>query len=146
MGHDLPLLKAHLKFTLNVTRHFTRVDLPGILMAMSMPKPNASSIAGQNPGSIEVRQTPNPNARKFILAGMRFAGSHNYSLGDAVDHPLAAQLLMLEGVYNVLLAQDFVTVNKVPHVEWSLLQAAVEQHLARYLSDLLSQDAPSNTA
>lgn len=90
-------------------------------------------------GSIEVRQTPNPNARKFVLAGVRFDGSHNYALGQTVDHPLAAQLLALEGVYNVLLAQDFVTVNKMPDVEWPPLQAAVE----RLLRDFLSQDLNS---
>ncbi len=97
---------------------------------MSLEKPQA--------GPIEVRPTPNPNARKFVLAGVRFAGSRNYSLGDmaadTVDDPLAARLLMLEGIYNVLLAQDFVTVNKVPDVEWPPLQAAVESLLADYLA------------
>jgi hypothetical protein len=93
---------------------------------MSLEKPQGRSI--------EVRQTPNPNARKFVLAGVRFAGSRNYSLGDVVDEPLAARLLTLEGVYNVLLAQDFVTVNKVPDVEWPVLQAAVESLLADYLA------------
>jgi hypothetical protein len=92
------------------------------------------SIEKAKVGAIEVRQTPNPNARKFVLAETRFAGSHNYALGDEVDHPLAARLLRLEGVYNVFLAQDFVTVNKVPQVEWSPLQAAVEHTLTDYLS------------
>jgi hypothetical protein len=104
---------------------------------MLMEKPQGGSIQG---AAIEVRQTPNPNARKFILAGMRFSGSHNYALGDEVDHPLAARLLALEGVYNVFMAQDFVTVNKVPHVEWPPLQAAVEA----FLSDYLSQNATNN--
>ena len=93
---------------------------------MSIQKPNA--------GAIEVRQTPNPNARKFVLANVRFVGSRNYALGDEVDHPLAARLLTLDGVYNVLLVQDFVTVNKAPHVEWPPLQAAVETLLAEYLT------------
>ena len=81
-----------------------------------------------------MRQTPNPNARKFVLAGTRFEGSQNYSLGEAVDNPLAARLLTLEGVYNVLLAQDFVTVNKLPDVAWPPLQTAVEHVLSDYLS------------
>lgn len=88
-----------------------------------------------------MRQTPNPNARKFILSGMRFEGSRNFSLGQEADHPLAAQLLSLDGVYNVLLAQDFVTVNKLPHVEWTPLQAAVEQLLVDYLSHNASSNA-----
>lgn len=93
---------------------------------MSVEKPKLARI--------EMRQTPNPNARKFILGGVRFEGSRNFSLGDEVDDALAARLLMLDGVYNVFMAQDFVTVNKVPHVEWPLLQAAVEQLLTDYLS------------
>jgi hypothetical protein len=95
---------------------------------MSAEKPQA--------GIIEARQTPNPNARKFVLSGIRFEASANYALGEAVDHPLAARLLTLAGVYNVLLAQDFVTVNKVAHVEWPPLQAAVEEILSDYLSQI----------
>ena len=91
-------------------------------------------IQESNAGSVQVHQTPNPNARKFVLPEKHFASSHNYSLGETVEHPLAAQLLTLEGVYNVFLAQDFVTVNKVPQVEWPPLQAAVESDLAEYLN------------
>lgn len=90
-------------------------------------------------GPIDVRQTPNPNARKFVLSGIQFGSSRNFSLGDDVDHPLAARLLNLEGVYNVLLAADFVTVNKIPHFEWPPVQRAVEE----IISDFLAQDASS---
>jgi hypothetical protein len=83
-------------------------------------------------GSIEVRQTPNPNARKFVLAGIHFGPSRNFALGSPVDDTLAAQLLGLVGVYNVLLAQDFVTVNKRPDVAWSPLQSEVESILMDY--------------
>lgn len=89
-------------------------------------------------GPIEVRQTPNPNARKFVLRGIRFGSSRNFSLGEEVDDALAARLLNLEGVYNVLLAADFVTVNKVPHFDWPPLENAVVE----ILSDFLTQ-APS---
>ena len=112
-------------------QHFTRAALPGILIAMSMEQPLHGISAD---GKIEVRQTPNPNARKFVLAGVRFDGSRNYALGSEVDDPLAARLLALAGVYNVLLAQDFVTVNKLPDVAWPPLQVEVEAILSDYLS------------
>jgi hypothetical protein len=106
--------------------------------AMSMEKSDADVSAGAfpaiNPAKIEVRPTPNPNARKFVLAGIHFGASRNYALGTAVDDPLGARLLLLDGVYNVLLAQDFVTVNKVPEVEWPPLEAAVIAILSDYLS------------
>ncbi|MCC6457569.1 MAG: NifU N-terminal domain-containing protein [Caldilineaceae bacterium] len=108
---------------------------------MSIEKPTTEPI--------QVRQTPNPNALKFVLPGIRFAASRNYSLGDSVsdsdgdtaDDALAARLLTLEGVYNVFLAQDFVTVNKVPHVDWPPLQAAVQSCLADYLIQSISNNA-----
>lgn len=86
------------------------------------------------PGVIAVQPTPNPNARKFVLSGKRFAASHNYSEGQAVDDPLAAALLALEGVYNVLMAQDFVTVNKTPQTEWPPLEQAVQAILSEHLA------------
>jgi hypothetical protein len=105
---------------------------------MSMEKSDDETSAGAfpdtNPAKIEVRSTPNPNARKFVLAGIRFGASRNYAIGTIVNDPLAARLLLLDGVYNVLLAQDFVTVNKVPEVAWSTLEAAVTAILSDYLS------------
>ena len=88
---------------------------------------------------IQVQPTPNPNARKFILPAVRFDRSQNYTIDDLtggrVDDPLAQRLLALAGVYNVLLARDFVTVNKVPQAEWPPLIAAVtailDEHLAQ---------------
>lgn len=87
-----------------------------------------------------MRQTPNPNARKFVLPNTRFAASRNYTLGDVVDNPLAAKLLTLDGVYNVFFAQDFVTVNKVPQVEWGPLQSAVETLLAEHLTQIAANN------
>jgi hypothetical protein len=92
--------------------------------------------------SIQIRPTPNPNARKFVLSRVRFATSRNFTGGNftegnftggsTVDELLAAQLLALPGVYNVLLAQDFVTVNKTPETAWPPLEAAVVELLTAY--------------
>jgi hypothetical protein len=112
---------------------------------MPIHGPTYGPIHGSSPqadsGPIQVQQTPNPNARKFVLAGVRFAGSRNYSLGAMADDALAARLLALEGVYNVFMAQDFVTVNKVPQVEWPPLQAAVEKALVEFLTQSASSNA-----
>ncbi len=81
--------------------------------------------------TIRVQPTPNPNAHKFILPGQRFAHSLNFpSAAAATTHPLAARLFALPGVYNVLLAQDFVTVNKLPAVEWSTLEGDIQRVIA----------------
>ena len=73
---------------------------------------------------MEVRRqaTPNPNAMKFVLPERRFAQPQNFASADAAsDHPLAAQLFRLEGVYNVFMVQDFVTVNKRADVPWEAI-------------------------
>ena len=85
-------------------------------------------------GVVTVHPTPNPNARKFVLPAVRFSASRNFSAGQPVDEPLAAALLALDGVYNVLLARDFVTVNKTPQTEWPPLERAVHEILVHYLA------------
>lgn len=81
---------------------------------------------------VEVHQTPNPNARKYVLPGMRFSPPRNYSSAEAAkEHPLAAELFALDGVYNVFLAQDFVTINKRPNVSWESLSVKIEAVFAK---------------
>ncbi|MEZ4831063.1 MAG: NifU N-terminal domain-containing protein [Caldilineaceae bacterium] len=69
---------------------------------------------------VHVQQTPNPNARKFVLPQKMFDRPLNISADNvssaeqATQHPLALQLLALESIYNVFMVQDFVTVNKYP--------------------------------
>ncbi len=84
--------------------------------------------------SISPHPTPNPNARKYVLHGVRFAQPANYaSAGAAAHYPLAARLMALPGVYNVFMAQDFVTVNKRPDAAWDEVEAQVLLELAEFL-------------
>jgi hypothetical protein len=74
----------------------------------------------------QVVETPNPNAHKYVLSGRRFEHSRNFANAEAAAGvPLAARLFALDGVYNVFLAQDFVTVNKRPEAQWELLDPQV---------------------
>lgn len=96
--------------------------------------------------SIQVQQTPNPNARKFVLPAHRFAQSCNFgSAESAAADPVAQRLFGLEGVYNVFMAQDFVTVNKRPDVAWEPLEAAVLAVLAVTLNRE-PEDSQSSTS
>jgi hypothetical protein len=91
------------------------------------------------PFAIAARPTPNPNARKYVLPSKRFSQPINCSSVDAASaHPLAARLFALEGIYNVLLAQDFVTINKRPDVGWEPL----EQQAAAVITDWLAEGDP----
>ena len=85
---------------------------------------------------VTVHQTPNPNARKFVVAEHRFAWPQNFPGVDAAaHHPLAAGLFALPGVYNVFFVADFVTVNKLPDVAWDLLEAAAASVIETYLAN-----------
>ncbi|CAM3828598.1 NifU N-terminal domain-containing protein [Alkalicoccus chagannorensis] len=81
--------------------------------------------------AVEVRAdaTPNPNAMKFTANQVLFEGSGSASFKSAeeTDHPLAKELLQLEGVDNIFGFQDFVTVNKLPDAEWDDLLPKVEE-------------------
>ena len=83
---------------------------------------------------IHIHPTPNPNAHKYTAVGLRFVGPLNASTADeAARHPLAARLFALENVYNVFLAQDFVTVNKVAEAQWGGVDGAVVAIIEEFL-------------
>lgn len=85
---------------------------------------------------IQIQPTPNPNALKFVLPHKCFAQAYNFASPQAaVEHVLAARLFGLDGVYNVLLAQDFVTVNKRPDISWEPLQSQAQRLIAEYYAN-----------
>ncbi len=85
--------------------------------------------------SIAPHPTPNPNARKYVLPALLFAQPRNFSsAAQASADPLAARLFALDGVYNVFFAQDFVTINKLPHIPWEPLETSVINLLAGWYS------------
>lgn len=87
--------------------------------------------------SVIVQPTPNPNAMKFVLSSIRFAQPLSFASDEAAaTHSLAAQLFAVGGIYNVFMAQDFVTVNKLPEIDWASLirqlQPVIEQFDAKW--------------
>ncbi|WP_343043366.1 NifU N-terminal domain-containing protein [Texcoconibacillus texcoconensis] len=77
---------------------------------------------------VQAEPTPNPNAMKFTANQVLFEGSKSASFkkGDDVDHPLAKELLALEGVDNIFGFGDFVTVNKQMDADWDSILPEVE--------------------
>lgn len=71
---------------------------------------------------ITVQETPNPNARKYVLPALFFAEASSFpTVESASGSPLASRLFALGGIYNVFWVRDFVTVNKFPDVNWEPL-------------------------
>jgi len=79
--------------------------------------------------------TPNPNAVKFTLdRPATDKRSETFRAGsDPADSPLGAQIFALDGVTNVFLAANFVSVTKQPAAFWDdLLPEVIEQIEAFY--------------
>ena len=83
--------------------------------------------------SVSAQPTPNPNAMKFVLSSFHFAQPLSFASAEAAArHPLAAQLFAVGGIYNVFMVQDFVTVNKVPEVDWAGLLPQLQPMIERF--------------
>lgn len=67
---------------------------------------------------VQAQSTPNPNAVKFTANQTLFDSSTSLKKGDSSDHPLATQLLKIEGVDNIFGINNFVTVNKTAEANW----------------------------
>ena len=85
---------------------------------------------------IQAEETPNPNSLKFF-PGQAVLGEGTAEfccIEDADSSPLAKRLFALEGIDNVLLSDDFLSVNKAPDVDWftlrPLILAAITDHYA----------------
>ena len=78
----------------------------------------------------DIQQTPNPNARKFILdRTIAEAATSFLNPAQGKEHPIASQLFEIAGVTSVLLLGDFVTVNKVAEAKWPVIVKRVRKIL-----------------
>ena len=68
--------------------------------------------------------TPNPNAMKFAV-GAPVGGPVTFRAGQETDHPLATDILAIEGVASVFWTADFVTVSKSSDGQWEAMTPAV---------------------
>jgi hypothetical protein len=89
---------------------------------------------------IQSQPTPNPNSLKFTASGERFLEQGLLafrSSEEAATHPLAAALFSIEGVTNVLILPEFVTITRRADVPWETIEEAVITILSRYLDGQL---------
>lgn len=90
--------------------------------------------------SFKTLPTPNPNALKFIspeseilpLAGKTVEFTSSL---QAVHSPLALKMFKVPGVRSVMLGNDFLTVNKQDHLNWSTLSPEIVEVLDHFLTE-----------
>jgi hypothetical protein len=89
--------------------------------------------AGANLVHVELQDTPNPQAMKFIADRVINPGpTRSYRSAKDLDPEadlLAATLFELPGVVGVMLLRDFVTITKRPSARWKTLSPRIERVL-----------------
>jgi len=70
--------------------------------------------------SVQISNTPNPNALKFTV-GVDVGGPATFVAGRDVDDPTAAALVAIDGVTSVFMTADFVTLSKTPDTSWDAI-------------------------
>lgn len=102
----------------------------------------ASSVPLKKPLKVlRTRPTPNPDALQFILnAQILSYGKKSYaSKADCENDKLGQALFSVNGVQNVYVMDNFLTVTKDPHVDWTPLSSQVwkciDTHVTIYSPD-----------
>jgi hypothetical protein len=76
--------------------------------------------------------TPNPNAIKCVLDHPIAALPRAYrAASEAGDDEIARSLFAIEGVTNLLMLHDFVTIGKAPDAQWPAIKRAVKRALRK---------------
>src|ERR1035437_9359624 len=75
------------------------------------------------PKIAEIEDTPNPNAKKFVLREpLTWGLGHSYENADqARDDPLASALFAIPHVTNVFYVSHWITVTQDGHADWDQL-------------------------
>ena len=85
---------------------------------------------------LQTERTPNPNSLKFTSAEGPFLedGMAAYaSAEEAEDDPLARRLFEIDGVTDVFITPQFVTISKAPTVDWGSVTPDVQTILSDHL-------------
>jgi hypothetical protein len=73
---------------------------------------------------VRFQPTPNPNAGKFVVGRpvVEGRGSKTFnSAQQAAAEPVAAAVFCVAGVASLFMADDFITVVKLPEADWNTL-------------------------
>lgn len=76
------------------------------------------------------QETPNPNAIKCVLDRRASDRPRSYfDAASAAEDPIASRLFAIEGVTNVLINGDWITVNKGRDASWAGVKRGIERVL-----------------
>lgn len=86
---------------------------------------------------IQAERTPNPNSLKFTAPEDQFSSGDVVaitSMDEITRHPLGQPLFAIDGVVDVFITPEFVTVSKADDVAWPDIKNPIEEALTDYLT------------
>lgn len=86
--------------------------------------------------TIRMEETPNPNARRYVLNRpvQDEPKGRFFTDPQSSDEPLVGALFALEGISSVMLLPNSITINKEADRDWAVLDAASRAALESYFS------------
>lgn len=85
--------------------------------------------------SFNAEPTPNPNSVKITTDNGPFIEGGMVSLtsaGEAEEHPLGRRLFAIDGVANVLILPQFITISKTAGADWDKVLPNVKRVLNKH--------------
>ena len=83
-----------------------------------------------------IQPTPNPNAFKFVVDGVLYAGTKSYATAaEAAGHDLAESLFAIDGVDTLFFCDRFVTVSMKASADWRFVHEQATRALESYQPD-----------
>ncbi|MFN0131772.1 MAG: NifU N-terminal domain-containing protein [Phycisphaerales bacterium] len=80
---------------------------------------------------VEFQPTPNPNAVKCLLDRAVTDSPRSFRAPESAgDDAIASRLFAIDGITNVLIVGDWVSVGKRPEIAWAPLKRAITAALA----------------
>ena len=80
---------------------------------------------------LAIQETPNPNARKFIVDQPTEQPMSFFNADSAKGYDLPEKLFAIRGVISLLFLNDFITINKSSDTKWSDILKDVRKVLGR---------------
>lgn len=89
--------------------------------------------------AVTSEETPNPNAMMFRPVKFSVLGPGSRSRrfgdeGDARESPLAGELLRVEGVRDIMLAGDHITITKTTTADWEVVEPIVNHVISSFFA------------
>lgn len=80
----------------------------------------------------EILDTPNPDAKRFMLHEPVINGRLRLNKNNTSEHPLATEILSLDGVHEILIQSNWISITKSSESDWDSLLRAIAPKIREF--------------